>query len=85
MPVLIEIDCDGHRSGWSRATRAASQRSAALVVAGGASLRGVLLHAGDSYAASDPDALAAAAEAERARGRRLRRRSARGRACPVRW
>ena len=33
--------------------------------AGGASLRGVLLHAGDSYALRDPAALAAAAEAER--------------------
>ena len=34
-------------------------------MAGGAVLRGVLLHAGDSYALSDPESLAAAAEAER--------------------
>lgn len=36
-----------------------------ILVEGGAELRGVLLHAGDSYALNDPDALAAAAENER--------------------
>lgn len=65
LPVLIEVDADGHRSGVKPA-------DAALLVAigralgAGADLRGVLLHAGDSYGLSDPEALAAAAEGERA-------------------
>ena len=64
LPVLIEVDADGHRSG------VPPQDSARLVAIGrvlaeGASLRGVLLHAGDSYELSDPGALRAAAEAER--------------------
>lgn len=65
LPVLIEVDADGHRSG------VPPQDSGRLLaigraLAGGAGLRGVLLHAGDSYGLSDPAALAAAAEAERA-------------------
>lgn len=65
LPVLIEVDADGHRSGVKPA-------DAALLVAigralgAGADLRGVLLHAGDSYGLSDPEDLAAAAEGERA-------------------
>ncbi|MDP4021321.1 DSD1 family PLP-dependent enzyme [Methylobacterium sp. NEAU 140] len=64
LPALIEVDADGHRSGVKPGD------AEALVAIGraldGAALRGVLLHAGDSYALSDPEALAAAAEAERA-------------------
>lgn len=64
LPVLIEVDADGHRSG------VAPRDAGALIAIGralsdGASLRGVLLHAGDSYGLSDPAALRAAAEAER--------------------
>lgn len=64
LPVLIEVDADGHRSG------VGPRDAEALVaigraVADGASLRGVLLHAGDSYGLSDPAALRRAAEAER--------------------
>lgn len=64
LPVLIEVDADGHRSG------VGPRDAEALVaigraVADGASMRGVLLHAGDSYGLSDPAALRRAAEAER--------------------
>jgi len=64
LPVLIEVDADGHRSG------VGPRDAEALVAIGGAlnagaRLRGVLLHAGDSYGLSDPAALRAAAEAER--------------------
>ncbi|MGH1574573.1 DSD1 family PLP-dependent enzyme [Methylobacterium sp. P31] len=64
LPVLIEVDADGHRSGVN------PRDSESLVVIGrilaeGATLRGVLLHAGDSYGLSDPAALREAAEAER--------------------
>ncbi|MGH1591614.1 alanine racemase [Methylobacterium phyllosphaerae] len=64
LPVLIEVDADGHRSG------VGPHNVEALVaighaLAGGASLRGVLLHAGDSYGLSDPVDLRRAAEAER--------------------
>ncbi len=63
IPVLIEVDADGHRSG------VAPDDTGMLVTIGkslgGAQLRGVLLHAGDSYSLHDPQAIAAAAEAER--------------------
>ncbi|WP_457108219.1 alanine racemase [Methylobacterium sp. P5_C11] len=64
LPVLIEVDADGHRSG------VGPHNVEVLVaigraLAGGASLRGVLLHAGDSYGLSDPVDLRRAAEAER--------------------
>lgn len=64
IPVLIEIDSDGHRSGL--------QPDDPLVVAigrilteGGAELRGVVTHAGESYGAVGADALADFAERER--------------------
>ncbi|MGU3667295.1 alanine racemase [Methylobacterium sp. A49B] len=64
LPVLIEVDADGHRSGVD--PRDAEQlRAIGDALAEGAELRGVLLHAGDSYGLSDPVALRAAAEAER--------------------
>ena len=67
LPTLIEVDADGHRSG------VAPDDRDTLIAIGrrledGARLRGVLLHAGDSYALSDPDALAGAAERERVAG-----------------
>ncbi|AWN38987.1 DSD1 family PLP-dependent enzyme [Methylobacterium radiodurans] len=65
LPVLIEVDADGHRSGVAPGDADLLVAIGRRLVAGGASLRGVLLHAGDSYALSDPEALAAAAEAER--------------------
>jgi D-serine deaminase-like pyridoxal phosphate-dependent protein len=64
IPVLIEIDCDGHRSGLLP--------DDPMVVAigrvlhdGGATLRGVMTHAGESYNVVGAEALAAFAERER--------------------
>ncbi|MGU3538051.1 alanine racemase [Methylobacterium sp. A54F] len=65
LPVLIEVDADGHRSGVKPAD-AASLLAIGRALGAGAELRGLLLHAGDSYGLSDPEALAAAAEQERA-------------------
>lgn len=64
IPALIEIDCDGHRAG------VAPNDKARLIdigrrVADGAELRGVMTHAGASYAAHGGDALRQCAEVER--------------------
>ncbi|MGC7097762.1 alanine racemase [Amycolatopsis lurida] len=61
IPALIEVDCDGHRGGIVPGDPAALEIARAL----GADLRGVLTHAGESYFADSPAALAAAAEQER--------------------
>jgi D-serine deaminase-like pyridoxal phosphate-dependent protein len=66
VPVLIEVDADGHRSGISPDDGVALVGIGQCLAQGGAVLRGVLLHAGDSYSLNDPAALAAAAENERA-------------------
>ncbi|HEY0331778.1 MAG TPA: alanine racemase [Rhodopseudomonas sp.] len=66
LPVLIEVDADGHRSGVAPHDQATLVAIGRRLIAGGAQLRGVLLHAGASYGLSDPVAIAAAAEAERA-------------------
>jgi D-serine deaminase-like pyridoxal phosphate-dependent protein len=64
IPALIEIDCDGHRSG-------VVPTDAGLLVAigqalqDGAELRGVLTHAGESYSARGAAALEACAKSER--------------------
>ncbi|UQD71887.1 alanine racemase [Bradyrhizobium japonicum] len=65
VPALIEVDADGHRSGVAPTDAATLVAIGKRLVAGGATLRGVLLHAGDSYALNDPAAIADAAEAER--------------------
>lgn len=63
--VWIEIDCDGHRSG-------VPPEAALLLDVGralqqpGATLGGVMTHAGSSYDLDAPEALAAMAEQERA-------------------
>lgn len=64
IPALIEIDCDGHRSGVLPSDR---QRLLAIgrALEDGARLRGVMTHAGGSYAARGAEALRACAEAER--------------------
>ena len=84
LPVLIEVDADGHRSGVAPDDAETLVAIGRILVAGGAALRGVLLHAGDSYGLSDPERIAAAAESERAAGvaaaGRLR---AAGLPCPV--
>ncbi len=64
IPALIEIDCDGHRSGVSPQD---SERllSIGRAIMQGGQLRGVLTHAGGSYAARGTTALQHAAETER--------------------
>ena len=66
VPVLIEVDADGHRSGISPDDGVTLVGIGQCLAQGGAVLRGVLLHAGYSYSLDDPAALAAAAENERA-------------------
>ena len=66
VPVLIEVDADGHRSGISPDDGVTLVGIGQCLSQGGAVLRGVLLHAGYSYSLDDPAALAAAAENERA-------------------
>ena len=64
LAALIEIDCDGHRSGVKPDdTGLLTAIAAALTPA--AELRGVLTHGGESYAARGRAALEAAAEGER--------------------
>ncbi|MEY9393750.1 D-serine deaminase-like pyridoxal phosphate-dependent protein [Bradyrhizobium japonicum] len=58
IPALIEVDADGHRSGVAPTDAATLVAIGKRLVAGGATLRGVLLHAGDSYALNDPAAIA---------------------------
>jgi len=64
IPALIEIDCDGHRSG----VLPTDQRrlvDIARTLEDGAELRGVLTHAGGSYSARGAEALRECAEVER--------------------
>jgi len=65
VPALIELDCDGHRSG-VKPGDSALLTAIARALAPSARLRGVLVHAGESYEARGEEALAAAAEGERA-------------------
>ena len=64
IPALIEIDCDGHRGG-IRPNDPALSAIARTLRDGGAELRGVLTHAGESYFADGDEELRAAAENER--------------------
>jgi D-serine deaminase-like pyridoxal phosphate-dependent protein len=66
IPALIEIDCDGHRSGVRPDDRASLLAIGRALHDGGAELRGVLTHAGGSYDARGAAALARCAEEERA-------------------
>lgn len=65
VPALIEVDADGHRSGVAPTDKDMLVAIGQRLVSGGATLRGVLLHAGDSYSLCDPAAIEAAAEVER--------------------
>lgn len=64
IPALIEIDCDGHRSG-VLPDDAARLVEIGRALSDGGELRGVLTHAGGSYAARGTQALQQAAEEER--------------------
>ncbi|AIA70870.1 conserved hypothetical protein [Pectobacterium atrosepticum SCRI1043] len=81
--VFIEIDCDGHRGGIPPESDALLEL-AQQIDGNGATLTGLLAHAGESYACRTDEAIRAAARAECAAiniaGRRVR---ALGIACPV--
>ena len=64
IPVLVEIDPDGHRAGLHADDRCLVEIGSALV-RGGAELRGVMTHSGGSYGQPGAAAHRAAAEAER--------------------
>jgi len=66
--VLIEVDTDGHRSGIAPEDSALLDVARALRVDDGvgAEIRGVMTHAGASYALNTPESLQAMAEQERA-------------------
>ncbi|HEV7370072.1 alanine racemase [Arenibaculum sp.] len=65
IPALIEIDCDGHRGGLSP-DDPALVAVGRILRDGGAELRGVMTHAGESYGVTGGEAHAAFAETERA-------------------
>lgn len=64
LPALIEVDCDGHRGGIPADSEQLLQL-AQMLVAGGAELRGIMTHAGESYFCTTAEERAAAAENER--------------------
>jgi D-serine deaminase-like pyridoxal phosphate-dependent protein len=66
LPTLIEIDCDGHRSGVQPDDADTLLAIGKILFESGAELRGVLTHAGGSYSASSPAELERCAEEERA-------------------
>jgi D-serine deaminase-like pyridoxal phosphate-dependent protein len=64
IPVLLEIDCDGHRSGL-KPDDEQLVTIGRILEEGGASLRGVMTHAGESYSARSIAELEGFAEQER--------------------
>jgi D-serine deaminase-like pyridoxal phosphate-dependent protein len=64
IPALIEIDCDGHRSG-VRPDDVQHLLDTGRALVEGGELRGVLTHAGGSYTARGAEALRQCAEVER--------------------
>jgi len=79
--VMIEIDCDGHRSGVDAESDLLIEIG--RVLDGGAILKGVMTHAGSSYELDTPQALRALAEQERSRAvRAAERLRAAGLTCP---
>ena len=64
IPVLIEVDCDGHRGGLQLDDPALLEVGR-ILHKGQATLRGVMTHAGESYKCVGAEALEAAAEEER--------------------
>jgi D-serine deaminase-like pyridoxal phosphate-dependent protein len=83
LDVLIEIDCDGHRSGVQPGDPLLIEIARTLHD-GGATLKGVMTHAGSSYDLDTPEALRRLAEQERSRSvRAAQRLRAAGLPCPV--
>lgn len=64
LPALIEVDCDGCRGGIPADSEQLLQL-ARMLMAGGAELRGIVTHAGESYFCPTDQERAAAAENER--------------------
>lgn len=86
LPVLLEIDTDGHRAGLDAEASTLLEVAAALSVhgQGGAQVAGVLAHAGGSYGCRSVAAIEAIAEQERARTvRAAQRLRATGHAAPI--
>lgn len=65
IPALIEVDCDGHRSGVTPNDPALLEIGRLLDGESGATLAGVLTHAGESYQCRSPDGIRDAARQER--------------------
>jgi D-serine deaminase-like pyridoxal phosphate-dependent protein len=81
--VLIEVDCDGHRSGVKPDSTLLLELGRALEAAG-IPVKGVLTHAGSSYDCKTVDAIREVAEQERSLTvRAAERLRAAGFACPV--
>lgn len=84
LPFLLEIDCDGHRSGLAPTDPALMDIAAYVEASPVLTLRGVMTHAGGAYDAKSEGEIVAAAENERATlvdvAQALR---AAGAACPV--
>jgi D-serine deaminase-like pyridoxal phosphate-dependent protein len=64
-PALIEIDCDGHRSGIAPGDPRLLDIGTRLHGRKGSALAGVMTHAGDSYNCATTDEIRAMAERER--------------------
>lgn len=64
-PVLLEIDSDGHRSGLAPSSPQLVPLASAVARSTGATFKGVLTHAGGSYASRSVDDIKAFAAAER--------------------
>ncbi|MEM0953076.1 MAG: alanine racemase [Pseudomonadota bacterium] len=83
-PVLIELDTDGHRSGTDPDSDELLAIGRVLAESAGCELRGVMTHAGESYACDTPESQLAIARQERDRtvlaAERLR---SAGMDCPV--
>jgi D-serine deaminase-like pyridoxal phosphate-dependent protein len=83
-PALIEIDSDGHRSGVKPDDAVLLDIGRILETGGGAQLRGLLTHAGDSYNCDTVDKIGAMAVRERdAVARCATRLHGAGLPCPV--
>lgn len=65
IPVLIEIDCGGHRAGVNAESDELIAIAKRIAEAAGLTLQGVLTHAGQSYHAADEAACRQIAAAER--------------------
>lgn len=84
IPVLIELDCDGHRAGVRPEDRLLLEIGHRIDREKGVRLGGVLTHAGAAYACRTVDEIRALAETERAvavRGAEILRQN--GLACPM--